>query len=347
MPIFNFGFNLFSTNKQTNIVGISPEQLAVLVRQHNDHSETQKKLIARLETDLNLNERQMRQALRILGENEVADEQLGAKLVEIANHFANLKSRVSEEAGDSSTIVALKLQIQKAVDAGELARVDTLLEEIEREQRHDVERSAISLAGTLARRAEIALTRLRYDEAARHFASAAAILPFGIDHNCQRISYLNSEAAALYQQGEEFGDNAALLSAIERYQRLVTLSPRARVPLDWAQTQSNLGNVLRTLGTREGGTARLEEAVAACRAALEERTRVRVPLNWGESQNNLGAALWMLGKRKNSTALLEKAVAAFRAALEEITPETASYQHEVIQRNVANCLVSLEQLRKQ
>jgi hypothetical protein len=35
---------------------------------------------------------------------------------------------------------------------------------------------------------------------------------------------------------------------------------------------------LLTLGERESGTARLEEAVAAYRAALEEGTRERVPL---------------------------------------------------------------------
>ncbi len=44
----------------------------------------------------------------------------------------------------------------------------------------------------------------------------------------------------------------------------------------------------RTLGERESGTARLEEAVAAYRAALEERTRERVPLDWAATQNNLG-----------------------------------------------------------
>ena len=43
---------------------------------------------------------------------------------------------------------------------------------------------------------------------------------------------------------------------------------RERVPLDWATTQNNLGTALRTLGERESGTARLEEAVAAYRAAL-------------------------------------------------------------------------------
>ena len=70
-----------------------------------------------------------------------------------------------------------------------------------------------------------------------------------------------------------------------------------------------------TLGERESGTARLEEAVAAYRAALEERTRERVPLDWATTQNNLGNALWTLGERESGTARLEEAVAAYRAAL--------------------------------
>ena len=63
------------------------------------------------------------------------------------------------------------------------------------------------------------------------------------------------------------------------------------MPLDWAMTQNNLGNALWTLGERESGTARLEEAVAAYRAALKEWTRERVPLDWATTQNNLGNAL--------------------------------------------------------
>src|SRR5208282_4404810 len=81
---------------------------------------------------------------------------------------------------------------------------------------------------------------------------------------------------------------------------------RERVPLDWAATQMNLGNALQTLGERESGTARLEEAVAAYRAALEERTRERVPLDWAATQMNLGNALYRLGERESGTARLEE-----------------------------------------
>ena len=91
-------------------------------------------------------------------------------------------------------------------------------------------------------------------------------------------------------------------------------------------TQNNLGNALATLGERESGTARLEEAVAAYRDALQERTRERVPLDWATTQNNLGNALQRLGERESGTARLEEAVAAFRAALQEWTRERVPHE---------------------
>ena len=66
---------------------------------------------------------------------------------------------------------------------------------------------------------------------------------------------------------------------------------RERAPLRWAMTQNNLGNALQTLGRRERGRARLDEAVAAYREALKERTRERVPLRWATTQFNLGIVL--------------------------------------------------------
>ena len=79
----------------------------------------------------------------------------------------------------------------------------------------------------------------------------------------------------------------------------------------------NLGLVLADLGNREDGTARLTEAVAAFRSALDERPRDRVPLDWARTQHNLGLALTDLGEREAGAAHLTQAVAAYQAALEE------------------------------
>ena len=116
---------------------------------------------------------------------------------------------------------------------------------------------------------------------------------------------------------------------------------RERVPLDWAMTQNNLGNALARLGERESGTARLEEAVAAYRAALEERTRERVPLDWATTQINLGTALARLGERESGTARLEEAVAAYRAALEEWTRERVPLDWAMTQNNLGTALQTL------
>ncbi|QLH37681.1 MAG: tetratricopeptide repeat protein [Defluviicoccus sp.] len=88
------------------------------------------------------------------------------------------------------------------------------------------------------------------------------------------------------------------------------------MPLQWATTQNNLGLALQTLGERESGTARLEDAVTAYRAALQEYTRERVPLQWATTQNNLGGALWTLALRTDDLAMLQEARAAVDGAFE-------------------------------
>jgi hypothetical protein len=61
----------------------------------------------------------------------------------------------------------------------------------------------------------------------------------------------------------------------------------------------NLGNALAKLGSRESGTARLEEAVAAYRAALEEMTRAVAP-HWHDiAQQNLAQCFALLEQRRS------------------------------------------------
>ncbi|MBV8091682.1 MAG: hypothetical protein JOY71_14715 [Acetobacteraceae bacterium] len=99
--------------------------------------------------------------------------------------------------------------------------------------------------------------------------------------------------------------------------------------------------MLRKLRETESGTARLEEAVAAERVALEVRTRELLPLERAESEDNLGFALWQLGKRESSTKRLEQAVAAFHAALEVITQEVAPFDWAMAEDNLGNALTDL------
>jgi tetratricopeptide (TPR) repeat protein len=109
------------------------------------------------------------------------------------------------------------------------------------------------------------------------------------------------------------------------YSKALKEHTRERAPLDWAGTQNNLGNVLWTLGTRESGTARLEQAVLAYGEALKERTREHTPLDWAETQNNLGTALRTLGERENSIERLRQAEAVIQSAYDVF--KGAGYNH--------------------
>jgi tetratricopeptide (TPR) repeat protein len=247
-----------SVTGSTVIIGIPQEKVDELVRDAKRPLEElttqQRENIALLKEKLDLNVSQVRAALGILGENDIPPERLAAKLVEIAERFKDLQATASAQPGDDPKIAALKTDAQKAIHAGDLVKADALLANVETEQRRALDRLAVDAAETSARRGEIALTRLRYAEAATHFANAAAVFPPNSAQEDKRIGYLGREASALYLRGSEYGDNAALRSAIERRRQLIELNPRERVPLEWAATHNNLGIALWSLGERESGT---------------------------------------------------------------------------------------------
>jgi tetratricopeptide (TPR) repeat protein len=179
----------------------------------------------------------------------------------------------------------------------------------------------------LAQEATVDHLQLNYRAAAAKYAEAASLMASVDPH--KQWEFMLAQAGELQSQGNEFGEN---LQSIAVHRSALVLAPREHVPLDWAESQNNLGMALRSRGEQEGGTARLEEAVAAFREALEEYTRERDPLKWAMTQRNLGTALERLGERESGTARVE-AVAAFRAALEECTRERDPLDWAVMQNN--------------
>jgi tetratricopeptide (TPR) repeat protein len=354
-----------------NRTGIDPAQLEAIIeartRDLRELTNAQREIITLLKHQLGVPEGALGAFLKSIGKAEVPPEHQLTRLFEIATEWRQLRAQLAPNPGDAPEIARLKEAARAALDAGQRQEADDLLAQVEtaldaaldqrqrmleeqqrvlEEQQRQVERQQTERASTAAQRGGIALTRLRYREAAAHFATAARRLPPG--HEEQALAFLDQEAHALYRQGEEFGDNAALVAATACCRALLDRRPRARVPLDWAMTQNNLGNALATLGEQESGTARLEEAVAAYRAALKERTRARVPLDWAMTQNNLGLALATLGERESGApdggrGRLEEAVAAYRAAFEEHTRARVPLDWAMTQNNLGTALATLGQ----
>jgi tetratricopeptide (TPR) repeat protein len=221
--------------------------------------------------------------------------------------------------------------------AGETERavqaLDDALKELdtrEAEQRDTLKRSRLTLL-----QAGIAQDILRRDalSAARRVEQSVAIEH--PDDLAQRFRALRARQDEFFVEGRDRGANFSLQIAIEIARRSIEA---ARGADQDGAALNDLGTALSILGEHESGTARLEEAVAAFRAALEERTRERAPLDWAATQNNLGNALWRIGERESGTARLEQAVAAFRAALEERTRERLPLQWAATQNNLGLAL---------
>ena len=114
-------------------------------------------------------------------------------------------------------------------------------------------------------------------------------------------------------------------------------------PVRRAALQTTLGTALSTLGERESGTQRLEQAIAAFRAALRVQNRECNPTHWATTQNNLGNALLMVGQRESGKQRLEESVSAFRAALEVYTRDGAPFDWAASQNNLGSALSILGQ----
>ena len=295
---------------------------------------------------------------RILGEQNISPEQIPLKLGQIAERHRAMLDRWSVLDATDPAVAALATEAKTAIDNGRYDDADALLQraqeqdvaaarqadQLARDARQASERRWLRAAEAEGKRGDLAMTRLRYDDAAMRYAAAAGMVPPTRRDESRR--YLEQEAGALYQQGNERGDNKAASLAIDRYLALTRSVDHAASPLDWARTQMNLGNALWTLGSRESGTGRLEEAVAAYRAALEERRRDRVPLDWAMTQMNLGTALWTLGSRESGTGRLEEAVAAYDGALKIFIDSHSDYYESVCRSNRAQALALLESHRK-
>ncbi|MGH6812737.1 MAG: hypothetical protein ACREDM_10450 [Methylocella sp.] len=74
------------------------------------------------------------------------------------------------------------------------------------------QRHALNAARATPQRGNDALARLRYADAAKRVAEAAAKVPAGHEH--ERLKHLNNKAP--FRQGDEFGDDGSAQTSLMR-----------------------------------------------------------------------------------------------------------------------------------
>ena len=212
-------------------VGILPEQLPAIIKAATDPLEREnaelRGKIEDISQSLNVSPEALRAFFRAIGEADVPPEKQAQKLAEIARRYKDLLAQIQAAPGEDPKIGALKQQATAALEAGDLDRADALLVHVQAAQDTEADKAQLAAAATAGQRGDIALTRLRYLDAAKQFRAAAGRVPASAED--QRLAYLDREADALYRQGDEFGDNAALAQCIDRYHTLLAIcDPRAR-----------------------------------------------------------------------------------------------------------------------
>ena len=189
--------------------------------------------------------------LQIVGEDpNVPADKVADALSKVAADYKQLQAQAMATAAlarDNPIARALVDQANAEINVGHFAHAHDLLHQAaqaqlaaaqearklrERAQAAE-EAQMLGAANATAVEASVALTERQYAQAAKLFDEAAGYVPTG--HADARLKYLDRKANALYRQGDELGDNAALNASIVILSELAGY-PRDRLPLDWAAT---------------------------------------------------------------------------------------------------------------
>jgi hypothetical protein len=91
------------------------------------------------------------------------------------------------------------------------------------------------------------------------------------------------------------GDAQNLQSAVDAFDRALSVQTRTCTPLEWASTQGLLGMALGLQGQTESNVRTLQKAEAAFRAELEVHTNQSFPSEWAAAQVSLSSVLAIRG----------------------------------------------------
>jgi hypothetical protein len=164
-----------------SITGVPPEQLPGIIeaatKDWRNLSDQQKQTIDDLKNKLGVNENALKAFFATLGEKDVPTEQLVRKLVEIAGSYKDALARAAPNPNDPPDIAKVKDAVKAALEAGQFDGADQLLAQLEKLEDAAVASRQLERASTSTQRGQLAMSQLRYRDAARHFAEAARHVP--------------------------------------------------------------------------------------------------------------------------------------------------------------------------
>lgn len=295
-------------------------------------------ILAKVSADKGVPTAPLKAILERMGERDVPVEEIASRLAAKAEEYHSLREQWSRVADTQPDVAAVRRDAFGKLEKGELEGARALISAARDRLRTARRVAAGEEATLLADEAQVDMLALRYRDAAAKYAEAGELAGFDA---AAVVRCRERQANALLMQGEEFGDNLALLEALDALRALVSSASRTDDPVHWARRLIDLGYGLAALGRRERGSTRLEEAAGVYRSALAELARDASPDSWAAAQNNLASTLVVLAERSADPDLLEEAVAALRATLEVRTRERTPREWADALHNLGSALVTL------
>lgn len=246
---------------------------------------------------------------------------------EVQAEIRALKATVATlQSALSSPATAALTAAQAAIADGRLADADVALAQLSVLREDDGKAGLLAWIAAVDARAglaesvgDFARSRMLHKDA----DAALAALQQRVAGQRWHQRFEAAKADAL--QGEQYGDTAALLRAIESYREdVLPFAPRDQRPREWAATQAALGEALQIVGASQSSPALLLQSADALRESLGALSPVRDPVDWGLTQNRLAQTLMRLAQRGDRSALPE----ARRALIEALPMLARDPRHE-------------------
>jgi hypothetical protein len=162
---------------------------------------------ARLAKELGVTQSALASFFKILEQQHVPLENLDSTLRKIATSYKELYAQLQRFTSEDHEVMVLRQQARQALEAGDFARVETLLDQAQardlqaiQAQQTSLKQRQLSAAATSAELGALKNIQLSYAASATQYRQAARVVPQ--DEALTQAAYLNAEGSAWIAAGQ-------------------------------------------------------------------------------------------------------------------------------------------------
>jgi tetratricopeptide (TPR) repeat protein len=275
----------------------------------------------RLAAELGVTRSALTSFFKILEQQQVPPEDLDSTLRRIATSYQELQAKLQRLTSDDPVVTALKQQARDAVEAGEFAHAEALLNaasdkdlEVAQQLQEVATTRLRSAAVSRAANGDLKRTQLAYAEAAEYYRQAVDMVESVPTARQELAEYLNAWGLTALEAG-------AYPIAEPLFQRALALREQELGPdhPDTATSLNNLAELYRAQGRYGEAEPLYQRALALC-----ERVLGADHPDTAMSLNNLAALYDAQGRYGEAEPLYQRALVIYERVLGADHPDTAT-----------------------